>query len=105
MLTSDRFFNETLARSSAIALLVELRSSKRINKEQLFADTVAFYRWLFSDTTCLDTFDYYEDLFNAEHPTIDKRLEPALREACFITWFLERGYDKLPAPDQQKREE
>lgn len=104
MSPSDRYAIDAFARSIALDLLTELRASKHINKEQLFADAVIFYRWFLPRMENKDEYEHYWKLFAEEHPRLAHKLEPPLRMACFITWFRENKSGILPPAEQEEQE-
>ena len=104
MSPSDRYLIDAFARARAIDLLTALRASKRINKEQLFTDTVIFYRWLIPRLET-DDYDRYWNIFAEDHPDLEEKVEPPLRMACFVTWFRSKVCGIEPLSEQEEQEE
>lgn len=104
MPSPDRYSIDAFARSCALDLIKELRASKHINKEQLFADAVIFYRWFLPRMENKDEYERYWKLFCQEHPRLAQKLDAPLRMACFVTWFRENLYGILPLSEQGEQE-
>ena len=85
---------DTLVRAYALEILVPLSGQPRINKEKLFADAVAYYRWLLADAQAMEALDVYWNEFRAHHKTLLARMGSDERVACFITWFVEQEFHK-----------
>jgi hypothetical protein len=88
--------NDTLARAYAVEILSTLNEYARINKEKLFADAVAYYRWRLADKKALEALDTYWYEFKAHHKSLVAGMQPEVRVACFITWFVEQHFHTLP---------
>lgn len=88
--------NGRFVRSYALDVLVELNDQPHINKEKLFADAMAYYRWQFTHSNALESLPLYQREFNAQHSKLLSPRPPAVRAACFITWFVENIFHKMP---------
>lgn len=88
--------NESFLRSYALDLLANLRELQSINKEKLFADALAFYRWQFSHIEAEEALLCYQHEFTAQHGSLVSNLPLELWYACFITWFVEQRFHLLP---------
>ena len=88
--------NDTLVRGYALDFLTDVNNQPRMNKEKLFADCVAYYRWLLADKETPGALDLYLSEFEAHHGSLVAELDAPVRVACFITWFVEQGLHRLP---------
>lgn len=87
---------DKLARMYALELLSALNDQPHMDKEKLFADAVAYYRWLLADKKASEALEIYWHEFKAHHKTLVIGMEPDVRIGCFITWFVEQSFHTLP---------
>lgn len=83
-------------RTYALGMLTRVNDQPHINKEKLFSDAMAFYRWQCSEKLAEESLGIYRHEFCAHHRQLTDKLEHAVWQACFITWFVEQGFHKLP---------
>src|SRR5258707_6664028 len=83
-------------RKCAGELLATLNNQPRINKERLFSDAMAYYRWQISDELAPEALGCYTHEFLAHHKPLVDHLPLEIWQACFITWFVESRLHELP---------
>ncbi|HEY3992864.1 MAG TPA: hypothetical protein VGM01_08285, partial [Ktedonobacteraceae bacterium] len=83
-------------RACALELLARVSDEPYINKERLFGDAMAYYRWQLTERECEEALDIYMHEFKAHHGALVKPLRLDVWCACFVTWFVEQGFHKLP---------
>lgn len=80
----------------ALDMLSELRQWPHLDKERLFADGMAFYRWAFLNVGDQEDMDIYQAEFALHHRTLMHDLPTSVQSAAFITWFVANGFHRLP---------
>ena len=88
--------DDAFLRTYALEMLADVNDQPYINKEKLFADTMAFYRWRLSQDEAEDALALYMHEFRVHHRQVVHRLDKEVWSACFITWFIEQGFHRLP---------
>jgi hypothetical protein len=84
-------------RQYALELLTDVHDQPHIDKEQLFSDAMAFFSWQFTDKEAAEeSLDLYMHEFKMHHHQVVNKLTLEVWGACFITWFVEQGFHKLP---------
>lgn len=91
-----RRLKDAYIREYALEMLVELNDRPHMNKEKLFSDSMAFYRWRLSEKEADGSLAYYMHEFGKHHGHLVNSLDVPVQCACFITWFVEHGFHKLP---------
>lgn len=85
-----------LLRALALDMLTDLRQWPHLDKEKLFADGIAFYRWQLPNASKPENLEVYQTEFEMHHGTLMHGLPLCVQEAAFITWFVENGFHRLP---------
>lgn len=88
--------DDAFIRTYALEMLTDVNDQPYINKEKLFADSIAFYRWRLTEEEAEGSLDLYMHEFLVHHRQVVRRLEKEVWCACFITWFVEQGFHCLP---------
>lgn len=83
-------------RTFALEIVAAVSAWPHIDKETLFAESMAFHRWLSLHTSSPADLDIYICEFAMHHAGLMRGLPVGLQEAAFITWFSENGFHKLP---------
>ena len=96
----------TYLRSLASDLLAAVRDSQSFNKEELFVNAIAFYRWYAINVQEEEELRVYTRTFATLYPHLaGKRVNPGLQDACFITWFVARRFHRIPPLLANKRDD
>ncbi|HEX7735626.1 MAG TPA: hypothetical protein VF458_12230 [Ktedonobacteraceae bacterium] len=89
--------SNALVRSYALEMLADVKEHPHMNKEQLFTDAMAFYRWRLTEKEeAEEALELYMHEFRMLHKQVVSKLSLEVWGACFITWFVEKGFHKLP---------
>lgn len=86
-----------LVRAYALEMVTDVKQYPHIDKEQLFVNAMAFFRWRLTDKDeAEEALDLYMYEFRMLHQQVVNKLSLEVWSACFITWFVEKGFHKLP---------
>lgn len=84
------------ARALAIDVLVSVREWPHVEKEELFAVALAYYRWELAHSDEEELLAAYTDEFMYQHNAAVQQLDGALQKAAFLTWFIANSFHRLP---------
>ncbi len=89
--------DNAFVRQYALEMLADVNDQPHIDKEQLFSDAIAFFSWQLRDKEAAEeALDLYMHEFKMHHHQVVNKLALEVWSACFITWFVEQGFHKLP---------
>jgi hypothetical protein len=87
---------DTQVRELALELLASVRRWPHQDKEALFARGMRFYRWALTYTREASDLDVYTEEFALHHGLLLQKSHHAIKDAAFITWFVENRFHHLP---------